>query len=430
MPINREIAVIVGRLLGAKKVFDFNSPSQKSLDRLLNGTRLGAFYEELVGNSGHFLLFNALSEISLMGWKDYLFDPPHYIIAIAMLTQAWYLSRPKHHRFWGNLIGPSIYTVVDSFIDGKEFFYEFNHWVLWSFGLAIATLQGLRCHCKPRCEKVIIPLESLTRVWMFISLYIGLTFKANNLSVSWQTLLDWGGYPYHQFLLEGAVVFGVFLGLQTLQVTVSHRKLQNTAKLLRNFAEWGMGSFAVTEAVTNPEGLKLQWCDRTIVFMDIRGFTSWCEKTDPDTVAKILNQYYQSVEPAAAAYHPLRITLTADEIMAIYTHPQMGIEAAKSMQKIAAPLLASYGLGAGCAVHCGSVIQGLFGSEDVRTYTVIGDAVNTAKRLEGATPAGCITLSDEVYRALYSRLPVEPCEPVKAKGKREPLTVWRLVCDR
>lgn len=411
-------------------MFDLNSRSDESLDRLLNGTRLGAFSEELVGNSGHFLLFNALSEISRLGWKEYLLDPPHYIIAIAMLTQTWYLSRPRSHRFWGNLIGPLLYTIVDFCIDGKEFFYELNHWVLWIFGLAIATLQGLRFHWKPRWEKAIIPLESLTRVWMFISLYIVLTFKAHNLSVSWRTLFDWGGYPYHQFLLEGAVVFGIFLGLQTLQVTVSRRQLQDTAKLLRNFAEWGMGSYAVAEAVTNPKGLQLQRCDRTILFMDIRGFTSWCEKTDPDTVAQILNQYYRSVEPAAAAHNPLRITFTADEIMAIYTHPQMGIAAAQSMQKIATELLALYGLGAGCAVHCGSVIQGLFGSEDVRTYTVIGDAVNTAKRLESATPAGCITLSDEVYRTLGSQLPVESCEPIEAKGKSEPLTVWRLVCDR
>ncbi|MCC3477304.1 MAG: adenylate/guanylate cyclase domain-containing protein [Microcoleus sp. PH2017_12_PCY_D_A] len=174
-------------------------------------------------------------------------------------------------------------------------------------------------------------------------------------------------------------------------------------------------------------GLAFQKCDRTILFMDIRGFTSWCEKTSPETVAAVLNEYYRCVEPAAAKFQPLRITFTADEIMAIYATPQQGIAAAKSMSKAALEMLELYGIGAGCGVHCGSVIEGLFGGADVRTYTVIGDVVNTAKRLESATPGGAITISDAVYQGMSQRLTVEPCEPIAAKGKTAALIAWRLI---
>ncbi|WP_424408319.1 hypothetical protein [Microcoleus sp.] len=63
-----------------------------------------------------------------------------------------------------------------------------------------------------------------------------------------------------------------------------------------------MGSHVVDAALNNPAGLAFQKCDRTILFMDIRGFTSWCEKTSSETVAAVLNEYYCCVEPAAAKF--------------------------------------------------------------------------------------------------------------------------------
>jgi class 3 adenylate cyclase len=179
--------------------------------------------------------------------------------------------------------------------------------------------------------------------------------------------------------------------------------------------------------VHNPEALAFHKCERTIIFMDIRGFTAWCEQTKPDTVAAVLNKYYRSVEPAAAQHLPLRITFTADEVMAIYATPQQGVAAARDMRQAALQTLTPYKIGAGCAVHCGSVVEGLFGSEGVRTYTVIGDVVNTAKRLETATPAGEITVSDALYQALGKELAVEPCKPIVAKGKTEAIVAWRLL---
>ncbi|MEA5470784.1 adenylate/guanylate cyclase domain-containing protein [Spirulina sp. 06S082] len=392
------------------------------LDRQLNESRRSAFLREILTNSGHFLILNSLSEIALMGWGNYLYEPAHYLILFAMLAQAWYLSHAKANRFWGNLIGVTCYTLVDFPLDGWEFFAEPNHLILGIFSLAIALLQGLRCHWLPCSKVVLVPLESLIRLGMLLALYQALFWKNNegNLTVFSQANSS------QIFLGESLLVIGLLLGLQTLQVMGQQQKLHEIAQKLRHLAEWGMGSYAVSAAVSDPEALLFQRCDRSIVFLDIRGFTQWCETTSPDRVARVLNDYYHCAEPAATRYNPLKVSFTADEVMAIYDRPHSAIAAARAMQEAVQPLLSRYGLGAGCGVHGGSVIEGLFGSDEVRTYTAIGDVVNVAKRLESSTPAGKITLSDAVYQALKSEISVLPREPIQAKGKSQPLTAWYL----
>ncbi len=244
--------------------------------------------------------------------------------------------------------------------------------------------------------------------------------------LDWTWLEQFTAENTHLFLIGSLVLVGLLLGVRQLQIVTQQRQLQQTAILLRNLAEWGMGSHAVATAVNNPEGLAFQQCDRAILFMDIRGFTVWSEQTDTAIVAATLNHYYQQVEPAVSRFHPLRITFTGDEIMAIYTTPQQAVAAAQAMQQAAIAVLQPHHIGAGCAVHCGPVVEGLFGGQDVRTYTVIGDVVNTAKRLESATPAGEITISDAVYQALRQQVPVKAARSLQVKGKADPLQTWLL----
>lgn len=409
-----------------KSKHSINYPSNGILRQRLNDSQWTRFISELLSNSGHFLSVKILTDIILDGWLDFINDPTEYILIAAMLVQTWYLSRPSAHRFWGNILGVSIYTIIDLPADGLGFFQDYAHLIFWIFSLTIATLQNLRFKSNKTQENWIIPLESLVRSSMIIAFYIAVEVKSYEMTIYFKLTNDFWQETSHLFLVGSMLLVGMLLGLQSLQVTRQRQELQATAKLLGNMAKWGMGTHVVETALSNPEALAFQKCDRTIVFMDIRGFTHWCETTPPDLVASVLNQYYTQVEPAASAYQPLRITFTADEVMAIYATPEQGIAAAQAMRKAALNVLSSYHIGAGCAVHCGQVTEGLFGSQDVRTYTVIGDVVNTAKRLESATPAGEITLSDTVYHSITQDLPVKPCEPITAKGKSEKLIAWRL----
>ena len=407
--------------------------SQQDLEQViaikLNGTRLNRFFEELFSNSGHFLILKTLYDFILYGWIHYLTDPTQYFMIFAMLVQAWYLSRPNANRFWGNLIGVAIYTLIDIPTDGWEFFTNFSHLVFWVFSLIIAILQRLRQEKFEKLQRWLSVLESMMRTLMVLAFYLAVKVGDRKL-VIWEEIGNFTDTNTHIFLAGSLVLVGMLLGLQSFEVSQQKQQLKAIAQILKNLAKWGMGSHAIATAVTNPEELKLQRQSRTILFMDIRGFTQWCEQNSPDMVANVLNDYYQSLEPKATQYHPLRVTFTADEIMAIYASPDLGISAALSMQKAAAEVLIPHGMGAGCALHCGNVIEGLFGSDEVRTYTVIGDVVNTAKRLESATAAGEITISDSVYQLMKGKIKVEAIAPILGKGKTEAIKVWRLIPDR
>ncbi len=396
------------------------------LESRFTGNPWSAFWGELLSNSGYFLILKSLSTIIHKSWIEYLTNPTEYLLIIAMLVQAWVLSRPKSNRFWGNLVGVGLYTAMDLPLDGVIFFKEPVHLVFLIFSFLIATLQGLRFHSKLKADWLFFPLESITRTLMIIAFYIVVEIPTDSSRLYWRTFLDFLQSKTHSFLTFSMILIGLLLGLQSFQLSQQRNQLQQTARLLGNMAEWGMGSYMVATALNNPEALAFQKCDRTILFMDIRGFTQWCEQRKPDLAAQVLNHYYQTVEPEASRYNPLKVTLTGDEIMAIYASPQQGIQAAQAMQEAARNVLNPYGLGAGCSLHCGGVIEGLFGGKDVRTYSVIGDVVNTGKRLEGITPAGEITISDAMYQALNHKLNVEPCDPIFVKGKVEPLIAWRL----
>ncbi len=400
---------------------------KKNIESKLKDTPIHAFMGEFLGNSGHFLILKNLADLTVNGWIRYLSDPTEYLLVAAMLIQTLYLSRPQSQRFFGNLIGVGIYTLIDLPVDGLDFFQSPAHVTFWIFSLAIGLLQSITVHWQPTLENWTVPLESVTRMFMVLVFYIVVKLgNQSSLINAVVSLENFSQEDTHIFLISSLILIGLLLGFQRLQIFHQQRELRKVASTLKNLAKWGMGRHVVETAVMNPDQLDFRQCDRAILFMDIRGFTVWCEQTETRIVAETLNRYYQQVEPAAAHYDPLRMTFTGDEIMAIYATPRQAVEAAQAMQTAAKTVLDLHHIGAGCAVHYGTVVEGLFGGDDVRTYTVIGDVVNTAKRLEGATPAGEIAISNPVYDALSQQVPVKESRHLSLKGKAEPLISWLL----
>jgi adenylate cyclase len=405
--------------------------SDLNLDYLLNrrfhGTPWQAFWQELWGNSGHFLILKTLSDIINDGWYASINDATDWVLIGAFALQSWCLTRHRLHHFWGNLVGPTLYTLVDLAADGWDFLESPSHLMLWGFCLAIALSQGLRLHWVPTWSTYLLPLESVIRTTMVWVAYLIATAIADQTTITVAYVQDFFTDTSHGFLLLALVFLGVLMGLQALQLAKQQQQTQETAAVLRDLAQWGMGDHVVTSAIANPDALRFQRVERALVFMDIRGFTAWCEAAPPERVAQILNLYYQMVEPAAAAHQPLRVSFTADEVMGIYPTLGAALGAAVAMRRAAQTVLEPEGLGAGCGLHYGPVVEGLFGSEGVWTYTAIGDTVNTAKRIEGATPAHELYLSEAAYRQLPLELrgDCQPLPPVQAKGKRLPVELWR-----
>ncbi len=388
---------------------------------------LADFLAEFSGNSGHFLILKSLSDITVSGWQVFFADPTEYLLIGAMLVQAAYLSRAHASRLFGNLIGVSIYTLIDFPLDRSTFFQEPSHIVFWIFSVGIGLLEGIYHRQKSSMERWVIPLESVLRMLMLLAFYLVVRLSESSTHFNgWLFFQDFTEKNTHLFLTNSLILVGLLLGFRQLQVVVQQRQIKQTNALLNRLAHWGMGSYAVNTFMADQHGLSFQECDRAVLFMDIRGFTSWCEQNQPQIIASALNQYYQQVEPIAASFNPLRISFTADEVMVIYRTPEQAVRAAQAMQRVTKTVLSPYGLGAGCAVHCGQVIEGLFGGDDVRTYTVIGDVVNTAKRLEGLTAAGDITISDSVYKRVINQVKIKTQLDFELKGKMQLVKAWVL----
>jgi adenylate cyclase len=179
----------------------------------------------------------------------------------------------------------------------------------------------------------------------------------------------------------------------------------------------------------------------TVMFADIRGFTRISENLDPAVVVQMLNGYFREMSAAIQSHHGHVTRLMGDGIMSVFGalqrnpwHVQDAAEAALAMRQA----LERYNgtlrgrglpeLAFGIGIHTGSVVAGLVGSEELQEFTVMGDAVNVASRVEGLTrelPAD-ILVTDEVRSHLGDRYLLRPMAPAAIRGKSRPIVTWAL----
>ncbi len=174
----------------------------------------------------------------------------------------------------------------------------------------------------------------------------------------------------------------------------------------------------------------------TIIFADIRNFTPYSEKSTPEEVANLLNRFLTEMVMIVFKYQGRIDKFIGDCVMAVFGHPvklrNSALNAclcAKEMVKRAEQL----GLKIGVGINSGEVVSGNFGSPMRMEYTVIGDAVNLASRLEGLTKefGVDVIIGDETYKMVSSHPTIElhlkELGKVKVKGKEEEIMVYELV---
>jgi adenylate cyclase len=176
----------------------------------------------------------------------------------------------------------------------------------------------------------------------------------------------------------------------------------------------------------------------TTLFADIRGFTSFSEKLNPEQLVSVLNRYLAAAAEAVLAEQGTIDKFLGDAVMAWFNAPipqpdhalrairaAIGIRDAVSAltQEIPPELHLSFGVG----IHYGEVVLGLVGTETRLEYTAIGDSVNTAKRIQENSAAGQILISAEVYHQVADCVQARKVDAIHAKGKRLPVEVYEIV---
>ncbi len=179
-----------------------------------------------------------------------------------------------------------------------------------------------------------------------------------------------------------------------------------------------------------------------IFFSDIRSFTSISEKLEPEEVVEFLNQYMTEMVKCVNNSHGIVDKFIGDAIMATWgaLHTDdMAVENAINGTLMMRTALLKFNKGRGgdkkpiiqigCGINSGYVISGQIGSNERLEYTVIGDAVNLASRIEALNkPFGTdILISEEAYSKVKDIFHVEKMQSIKVKGKEEPQVIYAVL---
>ncbi len=178
----------------------------------------------------------------------------------------------------------------------------------------------------------------------------------------------------------------------------------------------------------------------TVVFADISGFTAMSERLDPEEVASFSNDCMKELIDAVYQYEGMVDKFIGDCIMAVFGAPialeddaERALHASlamrerleafnrRSIDKLKEPLALHIG------INSGTVIAGNVGNDLRMSYTVMGDTVNVASRLEGVATRGQIFVSQSTYRLTSGAFTFRAMDPVRVKGKTDLLTVYELL---
>ncbi|HKE81093.1 MAG TPA: adenylate/guanylate cyclase domain-containing protein [Solirubrobacteraceae bacterium] len=173
----------------------------------------------------------------------------------------------------------------------------------------------------------------------------------------------------------------------------------------------------------------------SVIFADLAGFTAFSEGREPRAVSEMLNAYFEAAIPAVVRHHGGEIDrIIGDEIMVTFNtrgdqpdHPQRAAAAALDLQRETAALADAhpdwprFRVG----INTGDALVGVVGAREGRSYTVIGDTVNVASRLQAAAPVGGVAVGAATLRHLRGAR-VEALGALPLRGKSEPVDAYVL----
>ena len=174
----------------------------------------------------------------------------------------------------------------------------------------------------------------------------------------------------------------------------------------------------------------------TVMFADLSDFTSLSEKMDPEHVRGIMNTCFDRLVPLIERYEGTVDKFIGDEIMALFgapvaheNDPERALRAARDMMAEIKLFNREYEMNFDLhiGINTGLVIAGGIGSIGRQHYSVIGDTVNVAARLQDLSERGKIVVGPDTYRLTASIFEFESIGPTPVEGKSDPISIYRLI---
>jgi len=188
---------------------------------------------------------------------------------------------------------------------------------------------------------------------------------------------------------------------------------------------------AVEEVLSGRMALKMDGttAEVTVLFADIRGFTTLSTQMPPEEIVRFLNSFFGEAVDAIEKHHGVVDKFIGDCVMAIWGAPQPGEADARNAVKAALELaerasrivVNGVPLGIGIGLHSGVAVVGAIGSRQRLDFTAIGATVNVAARLCGVAKSGQVLCSAETLRRAGPGVDSKPSTPVVLKGLDQPM---------
>lgn len=173
----------------------------------------------------------------------------------------------------------------------------------------------------------------------------------------------------------------------------------------------------------------------TVLFSDIRGFTAFSEKVDPEEVIGMLNLYLSKQAKLVLKFNGVIDKYVGDELVAVFEGENMvdnavlcAVEIQKEMTILHQQLDQKVRIGIG--INSGLVVMGNMGSEERMDYTVLGSNVNLGARLCSMAEGGQIILSESSQRLMKIKIKNRPLPPIRVKGVENPVPIYEIVREQ
>jgi len=254
-------------------------------------------------------------------------------------------------------------------------------------------------------------------------------------------------FTSHGLWLELAFPEGALAVTFAVVATVEYLTEGRQRRQLRAVFDKYMAPEVVEEIMRNPEGITLggEKKELTVSFSDIAGFTTISEKLEPEALVELLNQYLSAMTDIILKHRGNVNKYLGDGIMAIFgaprgdpNHAPLACYAALDSQVELARLREVWKaqghpeIVARIGINSGPLVVGNMGSQARMEYTVMGDSVNLASRLEGANKFydTLILLGPRTYELAKGNIEAREVDLLRVKGKREPVVVYELLARK
>lgn len=309
-------------------------------------------------------------------------------------------------------------------------------------------------------DDFLVPLKhnvpiTVSLILLFSVITFFLLWKTSEIVATLASLIVGSGYIFLTIVAfnKGKLINVTYptlslIGSHFLNLIMKYQEQSRQRKRIKQAFSHYLHPKLVEEIDKNPQYLSLGGEKRevSVLFSDIRNFTTISERLDPEILVHLLNKHFSEMTRIIVKYNGFVDKFIGDCVMAVFGVPipvknhayyavKAGIEMVKSAKKLSKEWKqeTGYPLHIGVGINVGTVLVGNIGSAERLNYTVLGDTVNLASRLEGQckTYGVSIVASEFIIDQLpdESEIAYRKLDFIKVKGKTEPVTIYEILVD-